>query len=367
MTSYDVQIDDGADGAFSDSSTGLSATTLQLAISAGLTSGNTYRLKVIGYNDVGSIQSNVVSTVIADAPDQPVNSPYIDSDETTTTQIRVQYDQIADANNGGDSIISYHLQMANSDGSGFFDIIGSESNMTLSTAYTVTGLTRGKTYRFRYRAANSVGWSDYSDVSYLSPSSVPDAPPRPEYVSSTDDQIVLDFYSSEDDGGSGITDYHLEIDDGTATGVYTVVSDYDYSVDGFSYIADRITLSLTSGEKYIFRFQAENARGKSEYSDTLRVGLGPLPSTPTAVTRASEDNTSTSISVEWTELVGETLAINYYILRMDDGNGVTFSEVYTGTLTEAIIEDLTPGVTYTFTVSAVNFNGEGSESTESEF
>jgi len=300
--------------------------------------------------------------VIADVPDKPTNSPYIDDDETNTSQIRVQYDQLLTANNGGSSIISYHLQMANSDGSGFFDIIGSESNRTLSTAYTVTGLTRGKTYRFRYRAANAVGWSDYSDVSYLTPSSVPDAPPRPEYVSSTDNQIVLGFFSSTDDGGSGITDYTLEIDDGTASGVFTEITDYDYSTDGFAYtVLDTDTdANMVLGSKYIFRYYATNTRGDSEYSDTIRIGLGPLPSTPTAPTRATLGNTDTSIAVQWTELTGETLPVSYYILRMDDGNGVQFSEVFTGTETKTTLSNLTPGVTYTFTVSAVNFNGEGS-------
>lgn len=123
---------------------------------------------------------------------------------------------------------------------------------------------------------------------------------------------------------------------------------------------------MNLGDKYIFRVYATNPRGNSDYSDTIRIGLGPLPSTPAAPSRASEGNTDTSIGVEWTELTGQTLPVSYYILRMDEGNGVQFSQVYTGTETSTVIEDLTPGVTYTFTVSAVNFNGEGAESTEAE-
>lgn len=51
---------------------------------------------------------------------------------------------------------------------------------------------------------------------------------------------------------------------------------------------------------------------------------------------------------------------------MDDGQGVDFTDVYQGTNTETIIDGLTAGLTYTFKVAAVNFNGEGSESAETE-
>jgi hypothetical protein len=44
---------------------------------------------------------------------------------------------------------------------------------------------------------------------------------------------------------------------------------------------------------------------------------------------------------------------------MDDGLGVNFNKVYNGTLTFAEITDLTPGIKYTFFVTATNHNGEG--------
>lgn len=65
------------------------------------------------------------------------------------------------------------MQRTEADGTGFFDVIGSSQNLTLATAYTVTGLNFGSTYRFRYRAINEVGNSEWSPVSYLQPASVP--------------------------------------------------------------------------------------------------------------------------------------------------------------------------------------------------
>jgi hypothetical protein len=57
--------------------------------------------------------------------------------------------------------------MTPADGSGFFDVIGSPANMTLDTAFTVTGLVYGNTYRFRYQVINAVGASGWSPVAYL--------------------------------------------------------------------------------------------------------------------------------------------------------------------------------------------------------
>jgi hypothetical protein len=47
---------------------------------------------------------------------------------------------------------------------------------------------------------------------------------------------------------------------------------------------------------------------------------------------------------------------------MDDGQGVNFSLVNSGTCTNFSEENITIGVQYSFYVTAVNFNGEGQAS-----
>jgi hypothetical protein len=49
--------------------------------------------------------------------------------------------------------------------------------MTLSTLFTVNDLTRGKPYKFRYRAYNAIGYSGWSPESSLIPAVTPNAPP----------------------------------------------------------------------------------------------------------------------------------------------------------------------------------------------
>lgn len=149
------------------------------------------------------------------------------------------------------------------------------------------------------------------------------------------------------------------------TSSFTKLSTYSYSVDGFSFIVDRVANSLISGLKYRFIFRSENEMGFSDFSDSVRIGLGPLPSQPAPPTRSSTGNSPTSVGVSWTALTGQILDVIEYVLYMDDGNGVIFNEVYRGFRTSTIIYNLTSGIDYSFKVSAVNFNGESSLSVAS--
>jgi hypothetical protein len=86
------------------------------------------------------------------------------------------------------------------------------------------GIIKGYTYRFKYRVKNQIGWSDYSESTYILAANVPSKPPTPTYVSSTSTEISLQFYEPADNGGSLITLYELEMNDGTG---YAPVNAYD--------------------------------------------------------------------------------------------------------------------------------------------
>lgn len=87
---------------------------------------------------------------------------------------------------------------------------------------------------------------------------------------------------------------------------------------------------MTTGLLYRFRVRSQNALGFSHYSQVLMVGLGPLPTQPSAPVKVSDDksNSKSSIMLNWSPLVSQTLQINYYSLFMDDGYGVNFTEIY---------------------------------------
>ena len=81
------------------------------------------------------------------------------------------------ADNGGSQILSYHLQRTETGGSKYYDVVGESGNENLNTEVQVEGLIKRKSYRFRYRVANLVGYSDWSPESFLTPAIRPSIPP----------------------------------------------------------------------------------------------------------------------------------------------------------------------------------------------
>ena len=154
---------------------------------------------------------------------------------------------------------------------------------------------------------NAVGWSPYSETSYISPTSVPEAPPKPEFVSGSDTQIVLSFQESPDDNGVPIVKYQLEIDiENNLTSDFHIVTGYAGLT--MSYFLDSTTNSLGSpGTIYRVRFVAINEDlVLGDYSDVLLVALGSLPSKPSTPTKTVSSSTSSTISIQWAEVTGDT-------------------------------------------------------------
>ena len=178
-------------------------------------------------------------------------------------------------------------------------MIGGPTNYSVSTSYTVAGLTTGQTYRFRYRSVNLVGVSGWSPVSYIQPASVPTTPLPPQYLSSTATTIVLQLFRSDNDGGLPILNYELWIDQGSITSSFTIMSRYVYAVDAMVFTVDSVLDSLTPGLIYRFKFRSVNTIGYSAFSDNVMLGLGPLPVQASPVSRAAFGNSPTSIGVEW--------------------------------------------------------------------
>lgn len=112
---------------------------------------------------------------------------------------------------GGSTILSYNLQM--DDGAGSFSNVHGLSSNTLGLDALVKATT-GVTYGFRYRALNLYGWSEFSPITYILAAAIPETPPRPDFVSATDNSITIQMYPADDSKGAFVTHYVLEVDEG---------------------------------------------------------------------------------------------------------------------------------------------------------
>ncbi|WHX48163.1 S-layer homology domain-containing protein [Paenibacillus woosongensis] len=114
--------------------------------------------------------------------------------------------------------------------------------------YQVTGLTNGTMYYFAIKAVNPGGISDPSNEVSATPMTVPSAPTGVRAVGGNG-QVTITFTSPDDQGGSPITGYEVEIlpDHRTVTGVSSPIT----------------VTGLTNGRAYTFVVRAINSVGSS--------------------------------------------------------------------------------------------------------
>lgn len=84
-------------------------------------------------NDIGYIDSGIISVVLAAVPDAPSTAPYQDMTFSNTEYwIKVDYATIPTLNNGGSPILSYQLWRDNGNGGDFDTLYEMDLNMGLS-------------------------------------------------------------------------------------------------------------------------------------------------------------------------------------------------------------------------------------------
>ena len=118
--------------------------------------------------------------------------------------------------NGGSAIIKYELWVdaGNDFNSGFTQLTNYAGNVLLYGATSATdGLVLGRVYRFKARALNAIGYSDFSEDAYISYGAVPNTPATPILLKSTMSSVKVSWTppSSSD---LPVTGYILNMDNG---------------------------------------------------------------------------------------------------------------------------------------------------------
>lgn len=329
--------------------------------------GKEVRFKLQVTNDMGTTTSTgYLTALVAGIPETPVEVT-VNIDETSGSQLSFTIPEIT--NDGGSYIATYHVEMDDGDG-GEFETISGYPEDSLKTDFLITsGIQISNTYAVRYRVRNSIGWSEYSDVTYILAAESPSRPSRPTYVSSTSTELVIEFGTSASNGGAEITTYTIQVDKEDGNG-FVDLSDYTESTTTQTLAIDALdTNALQPGQIYRFRSYATNSATFTGYSLELRIAAAQLPGQPSSGPEWVESlSTTTSIAVSWDEVADTEISTTGYKLYRDGGNDGEFELVYNGANRPGqrtyLSTGLTQGTYYRFKYTGLNFNGEGDESDE---
>ena len=214
-----------------------------------------------------------------------------------------------------------------------------------STGFGIENLNPGTRYLFKVRAANGVGYSEYSNTIDVSTSIEPPAAPANLRVANTWARTVdLNW----DDLSNNETEFRVAMsrDNGANWDQVGVLA---ANSTGFG------VENLNPGTRYLFKVRAANGEGYSEYSNTIDVITRiELPAAPANLRVANI--WARTIDLNWNDLSNNETEFRIAISR-DGGANWDNVGVLAANSTGFRVENLNPGTRYLFKVRAAN--GEG--------
>lgn len=136
------------------------------------------KARVTASNSLGYGSTSLTSTsntFVKTVPGKPSSAPSSGS-TTSTSLLEVSWNALNSPDNGGSTILSYHLVWDYGTGTTSYEVVGYSSYFTSTTttlqspSFTIVA---GTSYKFKYRAYNLYGWGDYSDEVIIKAAAVP--------------------------------------------------------------------------------------------------------------------------------------------------------------------------------------------------
>ena len=325
---FDPPADDGGSPIIRYDVTSSPATTTQSLVSGGfftgLTDGVSYTFTIVAVNAVGAGPGATTQSVVPGIPAKPTAVTAVRGN----TQVTLTW---SDGPDGGHAITSYNVTST-----------PATTTQHFSSGGAFTGLTNGVAYTFQVQAVNSIGDGELSDASNsVTPATTPSAPTAVAGTSGANASSVI-TWTDGSDGGSPVTSYDIVSIPATTTQHFSSGGTFT---------------GLTNGTSYTFKVTANNAVGAgAQSSASASVTPYTTPSAPTAVTAVAGN---TQATITWTDgATGGSAITSYNIVSIPATTTQHFSSggAFTG---------LTNGVSYTFTVQAVNAAGAGATSSAS--
>lgn len=212
-----------------------------------------------------------------------------------TTSKAFDYTLTAPEKDGLSDIIQYNLLWKDHSVDDWTTVIVKPDALTGQ----LTGVDITKTYDFKAAAQNAVGSSDSTNVITLGTAAVPGIPSLTAEYNEVKKGFDYTVTAPESDGGSEITGYSLE---------YQKQGDTDWTKVALNpdSLTGTVTDGIEAGNNYLFRVNAENAVGSSDYFTVS----DPLPTVDGNIYGVSWDGSSSGVLQRTDAAVGLKAGIN---------------------------------------------------------
>uniref|UniRef100_H2YMM2 Fibronectin type-III domain-containing protein n=1 Tax=Ciona savignyi TaxID=51511 RepID=H2YMM2_CIOSA len=249
---------------------------------------------------------------------------------------------------GGSNVIGYTLEKC--DGKNEYGFLPEYDG--IETKCIVKGLTPNSHYKFRLRCYNGEGTSKWSDVSsFVTCPDIPCPPSRPRVLGCVHAfSCNLAWDPPQSDGGSPVDCYILEI-----------AAHKSMEVAYTGKLLECSLSHLTPGHSYRVRVFCVTCGGRSKPSEILEFRCPPVQPGPCEPPTITHQSKPTSISLEWASPAynGGSEVTTYkvrYSPSIDSGVCVNLIECHGH---NAVISNLKPATSYSFSLQALNCIGAG--------
>lgn len=303
----------------------------------GLELGIVYYYKVMAFNQRhdGSFSNRVQVKAVA-----PPGVPELFETTPGDSQVLLEWSDPPGA--GGSVIISFRIYRGLSLGT--FEVIANVLPDTFN--FTDIGLTNGVTYYYHVRAISTDMEGEPTEVLAAMPFGPP-SPPENLTATSGDRQVHLRWDRPGNNGSATLQRYL----------VYAGSTGDDLALIDTTKMTEYVHTSLDNGVQWYYAVSAENIHGEGHPSKTVPgIPIG-LPSTPTGF---AADGGLGEVTLSWeepsfTSIMGLT---HYLVLRGTDIEPFLPRFEVDPTNTTYVDTDVENGVTYFYSIAAVNVVGE---------
>jgi len=215
---------------------------------------------------------------------------------------------------------------------------------------TPVDFTNGNEYTIQVRAVNAMGKGTASQAVSATPNAVPSAPYN--LAATQGPQEIMIAFTAPEDGGSVITDYEYQLDEGAWTSANVTSS-------------PMVILGLTNGQSYSIRIRARNDNGPGAISDVITASPVAPEQIPNKASGLSALPGQASLDLTWEPTPIGIMAVTDYQYTTNDGL-IWKSLGTTGTTaqitTRSDNELLENGTEYTVKIRAVSSSDSGDAS-----